>query len=171
MKANQYINNGLIMFSTTPLTVKFSDLFEVSVGCVAKSKKDISIAPDQEIMELVHSKTQVDGSLLRAGVTYTEWVRPPNGKFTNIFVNCKTRQEKPFFARLELCEFDGSVLGLFPKEACKELFASCKTLFASRQDVLNYLNNQDWQTLGFKSPEGRYQFSQRSLQNCLLTSV
>ncbi len=153
MKLTQHHNNGLLMWSETPLTVKFSDLFEVKVGCVAKSKKLAYLS---------------DGvPTVTSGETYNydldaEWIRPPNGTFAEVFCRVKTRRE-PFFYTYKGYEFDGSVLGLIPTEFCQETFRS-------KKNVVEFLNTQDYLTLGFTSPNGRYQFGQRSLSNVLLNN-
>jgi adenine-specific DNA-methyltransferase len=76
-----------------------------------------------------------------------------------IYVNGRTRRRDPFF--LHDCNaFDGAVLALFPKHeriARRELI-EC-TMMLNRE--------VDWQELGFVC-DGRFLFTQRSLQTCLL---
>ena len=69
-----------------------------------------------------------------------------------IYVNCKTRNPKPFFVS-EKKAYDGSVLALFPKKSNRDL-----------GKIANKLNQVDWQSLGFVC-DGRLLFSQKSLQN------
>ena len=72
-----------------------------------------------------------------------------------IYVNCKTRTERPFF--IHPCRhYDGSVLALFPREDRFELASLCDAL-----------NEVDWADLGFVC-HGRFLFSQRSLENAPL---
>ncbi|MBQ9253567.1 MAG: hypothetical protein IJ180_02210, partial [Bacteroidales bacterium] len=72
-----------------------------------------------------------------------------------IYVNTKTRNKKPFF--LHPCkDYDGSVLAIFPKNQNADL-----------EDMCRELNNVNWEELGFVC-DGRYLFSQKSLQNTLL---
>lgn len=72
-----------------------------------------------------------------------------------IYVNCKTRNAKPFF--LNSCnEYDGSVLAFFPHDEKVDLRALCEAL-----------NSVDWAEQGFVC-DGRFLFSQRSLQHAAL---
>jgi len=68
-----------------------------------------------------------------------------------VYVNCKTRQAKPFFVS-DTRAYDGSVLALFPKDG----------IGASR--LAGVLNRVDWQALGFVC-DGRLLFTQKSLEN------
>ena len=75
-----------------------------------------------------------------------------------IYVNQKTRQPRPFF--LSDCKnYDGSILALFPHRA--DLPAS------ELERLKEMLNDVDWHELGFVC-DGRFLFSQRSLENALL---
>ena len=75
-----------------------------------------------------------------------------------IYVNGKTRHARPFF-RHPCTRYDGSVLALFPRRHDLD-----DTRLAALTDMLNDI---DWAELGFVC-DGRYLFSQRSLENCLL---
>ena len=76
-----------------------------------------------------------------------------------IYVNTKTRNKKPFF--LHPCKaYDGSILAIFPK------FKVDSTML---QEICDKLNDTDWQELGFVC-DGRFLFSQRSLENAMLDS-
>ncbi len=72
-----------------------------------------------------------------------------------IYVNTKTRQKNPFFIH-QCPNYDGSILALFPYNQNLDLQNLC--------DKLNAIN---WQELGFVC-DGRFLFSQRSLENALL---
>ncbi|MCX7946038.1 MAG: hypothetical protein N2557_03590 [Hydrogenophilus sp.] len=72
-----------------------------------------------------------------------------------IYVPVKTRAVRPFFLHPSP-HFDGAVLALFPHNPHLDLTALCRDL-----------NAVDWQALGFRC-DGRYLFSQRSLQNAPL---
>ena len=74
-----------------------------------------------------------------------------------IYVNTKTRNKKPFFFH-SFKAYDGSILAIFPK-----FEVDSKTL----QNLCDKLNSVDWAELGFVC-DGRFLFSQRSLENCLL---
>ena len=72
-----------------------------------------------------------------------------------LYVNCKTRNLKPFF-RHKAEAYDGSVMALFPKGECTDL-----------DKALYDLNKVNWQDLGFECG-GRLLFSQNSLLNAPL---
>ena len=75
-----------------------------------------------------------------------------------IYVNHKTRAARPFF-RHDCPDYDGSVLALFPHR---------RDLSTTQLDALTVaLNDVDWHELGFVC-DGRYLFSQRSLEHALL---
>jgi adenine-specific DNA-methyltransferase len=79
----------------------------------------------------------------------------PQTNAPRVYVNTKTRQPNPFF--LHPCtHFDGAVMGIFPRHPNIDL--------AAFRDALNGV---DWADLGFIC-DGRYLFSQRSLENALL---
>lgn len=72
-----------------------------------------------------------------------------------VYVNHKTRAAQPFF--LHPCmNHDGAVLAVFPHDPATDLDALCSAL-----------NAVDWADLGFVC-DGRYLFSQRSLENAPL---
>jgi adenine-specific DNA-methyltransferase len=74
-------------------------------------------------------------------------------------VNGRTRNPEPFFLHPSL-HFDGSILALFPKNVTLSMDAL--------KEATRLLNHAvDWNELGFVC-DGRYLFTQRSLQNCLL---
>jgi adenine-specific DNA-methyltransferase len=175
--------NGQLMFLRDDHSVRFADVFAVKVGAV--SGADQIYTHPKGNMEFVCSKTVETGEtrrmlygikhphldkhkdelLARRVRTFDEsnwwqWGRhfPINLK-PRIYVNGRTRKAEPFF--LHDCNaFDGSVLALFPKN---ERIA--------RRDLIEctmMLNREvDWQQLGFVC-DGRFLFTQRSLQNCLL---
>lgn len=72
-----------------------------------------------------------------------------------VYVNGKTRQPHPFFLH-ECNNFDGSVLAVFPHDPNIDLKAFCDAL-----------NGVEWDQLGFVC-DGRFLFSQRSLENAPL---
>ncbi|SMB21079.1 N6-adenine-specific DNA methyltransferase, N12 class [Sterolibacterium denitrificans] len=72
-----------------------------------------------------------------------------------VYVNGRTRQSQPFF--LHACKnFDGAVLAIFPHDPGIDLAAFCAAL-----------NAVAWDQLGFVC-DGRYLFTQRSLENAPL---
>ena len=69
-----------------------------------------------------------------------------------VYVNCKTRNPKPFFTHSSR-EYDGAVMALFPKKTGADV-----------QEAAARLNSIDWAALGFECG-GRLLFTQRSLSN------
>jgi adenine-specific DNA-methyltransferase len=175
--------DGQLMFLRDDYRVRFRDVFRVKVGAV--SGADHIFTHPKGNMEFVCSKTVETGETRRMlyGIKHPhldkykaellarrvrhfdesnwwQWGRafPINLK-PRIYVNGRTRKPAPFF--LHDCNaFDGAVLALFPKN---ERIA--------RRDLIEctmLLNHEvDWQELGFVC-DGRFLFTQRSLQNCLL---
>ncbi len=74
-----------------------------------------------------------------------------------IYVNNKTRKERPFFTH-DCTHYDGAVMALFPHR---------KLPPAELKRLAEMLNDVDWHELGFVC-DGRFLFSQRSLENTLL---
>jgi len=89
-----------------------------------------------------------------------QWGRGfPINLHPRIYVNGRTRKREPFF--LHDCNaFDGAVLALFTNNwrmPRRELI----------ECMLMLNRNVDWQELGFVC-DGRFLFTQRSLQTCVL---
>lgn len=175
--------DGQLMFLRDDYRVRFSDVFEVKVGAV--SGADQIYTHPAGNMEFVCSKTVDTGETRRMlyGIKHPhldkhkdellarrvrefdnsnwwQWGRAfPINEHPRIYVNGRTRKAEPFF--LHDCNaFDGSVLALFLKH--RQI---------SRRDLIEctmMLNKEiDWQELGFVC-DGRFIFTQRSLQTCLL---
>jgi adenine-specific DNA-methyltransferase len=72
-----------------------------------------------------------------------------------IYVNSKTRNKKPFFIH-ECKNYDGSILAIFPNNQNLDI-----------KDLCFKLNEVNWDELGFIC-DGRYLFSQKSLENSIL---
>ncbi|HJV28787.1 MAG TPA: class I SAM-dependent methyltransferase [Aromatoleum sp.] len=72
-----------------------------------------------------------------------------------VYVNGRTRQARPFFLH-DCPHYDGAVLAVFPRRTDVDL--------AAFRDALNVV---DWADLGFVC-DGRYIFTQRSLENAPL---
>jgi adenine-specific DNA-methyltransferase len=79
----------------------------------------------------------------------------PISEQKQIYANCKTRNKAPFFIN-DCKNYDGSVLALFPNNQNLDEHELC--------EKLNFVN---WNELGFIC-DGRYVFSQKSLENTLL---
>jgi len=175
--------DGQLMFLRENHSVRFADLFTVKVGAV--SGADHLFAHPAGNMEFVYSKTAESGETRRMlyGIKHPQLdkhkdellarrVRPfdesnwwqwgrafPISEAPRIYVNGRTRRAEPFFLH-DCNSFDGAILALFPKNPR-----------ISRRDLIEctmMLNKEvDWQQLGFVC-DGRFLFTQRSLQTCLL---
>jgi adenine-specific DNA-methyltransferase len=175
--------DGQLMFLRDNYSVRFADVFTVKVGAV--SGADQIFTHPKGNMEFVCSKTVETGEtrrmlygikhphldkhkeelLARRVRTFDEsnwwqWGRAfPINLHPRIYVNGRTRRPEPFFLH-DCHSFDGAVLALFTKNqrmARRELI-ECTLL----------LNKEvDWQELGFIC-DGRFLFTQRSLQTSLL---
>lgn len=175
--------DGQLMFLRDDYRVRFSDVFNVRVGAV--SGADHIYHHPAGNMDFVCSKTVETGETRRMlyGIQHPhldghkaallarrvrkfdegnwwQWGRQfPLTDQPRIYVNSRTRKPEPFF--LHDCDaFDGSVLALFTRNAR-----------LARRDLIEctmMLNKEvDWQELGFVC-DGRFLFTQRSLQTCLL---
>lgn len=174
---------GQLMFLRQDYNLPLSDLFEVRVGGV--SGADDVFQHHDGNLDFVCSKTVDTGETRRMiyGIRHPHleafkdrliqrrvrrfdennwwhWGRahPVNDR-PRIYVNGKTRRAEPFFLH-DSPHFDGSILALFPRNP-----------HITRRELLQaavMLNREvDWHELGFVC-DGRYLFTQRSLQNCLL---
>ncbi len=173
--------NGQIIFTSNSYNVSFNDLFFVKVGAV--SGADSLFMHESGNVDFVCSKTQKTGELRKMfynidapylhqykdklinrkikhfdNSNWYTWGRDYYKSDKNrIYVNQKTRNTNPFF--FNKCKaYDGSVLAVFPKFECDDVLI---------QNVVNDLNKVDWQELGFIC-DGRYLFSQKSLENTVL---
>ena len=173
--------NGQIIFTSNSYNVRFNDLFFVKVGAV--SGADSLFMHESGNVDFVCSKTQKTGELRKMfynidapylhqykdklinrkikhfdNSNWYTWGRDYYKSDKNrIYVNQKTRNTNPFF--FNKCKaYDGSVLAVFPKFECDDVLI---------QSVVNDLNKVDWQELGFIC-DGRYLFSQKSLENTVL---
>lgn len=175
--------DGQLMFLRDDYRVRFADVFDVKVGAV--SGADHIYTHPKGNMEFVYSKTVDSGETRRMlyGIKHPhldkhkdellarrvrqfdesnwwQWGRAfPISEHPRIYVNGRTRKPEPFFLH-DCLSFDGSILALFPKKR-----------HIARRDLIEctmMLNQEvDWQQLGFVC-DGRFIFTQRSLQNCLL---
>jgi adenine-specific DNA-methyltransferase len=175
---NFIIRNGQVLFTDNNFTVKFNDLFFVKVGAV--SGADDIFTNDLGNKNFVCSFTKKTGELktmyyevINNHLTQnkeklltrkikkfddTNWWKWGRGYYESnserIYVNCKTRDNNPFFTN-DCKNYDGSVLAIFPKKKI------------NIEQVVNDLNSVDWDDLGFKVG-GRLVFSQKSLENTYL---
>ncbi len=75
-----------------------------------------------------------------------------------VYVNGKTRSPRPFFIH-DCPHYDGAILAIFPRDPETDVRALCAAL-----------NGVNWAELGFVC-DGRFLFSQRSLENAPLPAV
>lgn len=177
---NFIYSNGQLLFTSSSYPAKFQDLFFVKVGAV--SGYDKAFVNKKANTEFVCSTTVKDGKtrkmfynafdsellkfkdelLARKIRKFNEnnwfmWGRDYyKSEQDRIYVNCKTRNKKPFFTH-KCKAYDGSVLAIFPKFQC------------DISEVCKMLNSINWQELGFVC-DGRFLFSQKSLQSSVLPS-
>lgn len=171
--------DGQLMFLRGDYRLPLGELFDVKVGAV--SGADEIFAHPEGNAEFVCSKTVDDGLTRRMifGMPHPHLeahkdrllarrVRPFDesnwwhwGRLHHIsdapriYVNGKTRRPRPFFLH-ECKNYDGAILALFPKVPGIDLARA-----------VDMLNGVDWEELGFVC-DGRFLFTQRALQNCLL---
>ncbi|MFN3883569.1 MAG: Eco57I restriction-modification methylase domain-containing protein [Rhodocyclaceae bacterium] len=175
--------DGQLSFVRGDYCVPLSELFEVKVGAV--SGADEVFEHPEGNAEFVCSTTIDDGEtrrmifnqphphleafkerLLARRVrpfdesNWWQWGRLHHvSEAPRVYVNCKTRRPRPFFVH-DCPNYDGSLLALFPRLPGMDV--------ALAADMLNDM--VDWHELGFVC-DGRFLFSQRALQNCLLPAV
>ena len=179
--------NGQILFTNKAYTIPFNSLFFVKVGAVSGADS-IFKSEKWGNVEFVGSQTCKSGKTKR--MIYGEYAREcqylqgfkekllqrkiKNFNDSNwwqwgrnyyksdlprIYVNTKTRNKKPFF--LHSCKaYDGSILAIFPK---------FKVDVKIPKIICEKLNSINWEELGFVC-DGRFLFSQRSLENSMLDS-
>ncbi|MCL2075675.1 MAG: class I SAM-dependent methyltransferase [Betaproteobacteria bacterium] len=174
---------GQLMFLRQNYTLPLSDIFEVKVGGVsgaddifthpdgnlefvcsytAQSKKTRRMLYDCQHPHLLTHKARLLARRVRKfdESNWWQWGRLyPVNNHPRIYVNGKTRNQKPFFLHSSP-HFDGAILALFPKNP-----AISESELEKAVQMLNEAVN--WYDLGFVC-DGRYMFTQRSLQNCLL---
>lgn len=175
-----FYQNGFLFFSK-PTGTPIKELFDVLVGG-ASGLNSVFIEETGNI-ELVVSTTKKTGKTMRAHYeeeptkylqqykqelmnrkiktfsenNWWEWgrkIRHINGD--KIYVNCKTRDNKPFFTNPSGW-FDGSVLALIPKYKW----------YNEIEEVIDLLNQNNWEEQGFKVG-GRLIFGQKTLLNAYL---
>jgi len=181
IQKNFIYNKGQLLFTKNRYSINFNDLFFVKVGAVSGADKCFE---NPNGIDFVCSYTNKTGKtkkmiynsyhkdlekykeiLLKRKIrkfnedNWYQWGRKYyKSNKSRIYVNSKTRNKKPFFIS-EIKTYDGSILAIFPKNDIDS-----NTL----EKMCNMLNNVDWEELGFVV-DGRFIFSQKSLENTLLT--
>lgn len=171
-------NLGQLLFTQKKYNIKFNEIFFVKVGAVSGADK---IFEHKEGKEFVCSYTNKTGKTKKLLYTYHKDLEKHkevliNRKIRNfneknwyewgrkyyktdekrVYVNGKTRDKNPFFTS-NIKAYDGSILAIFPK----------KNL--NIEEIFKDLNLVDWKELGFVV-DGRFIFSQKSLENTILPS-
>ena len=169
--------DGVLWFGSSSRSGAVGDCFDVKVGAVSGAD---SVFTNDRVgcTDFVCSKTAATGEtrkmiynrhdpvldrykdvLLKRRIrrfdetNWWEWGRAYHeARGERIYVNCKTRNPRPFFASREEA-YDGSVLALFPREG----------LSRGVSESVDILNSVNWDKLGFVC-DGRLQFTQRSLE-------
>lgn len=175
--------NGQLLFTKQNYPLLFNDIFRVKVGAVSGCDT-IFAQHDLGNADFVCSSTAKTGhtkrmifnvnipylqvykeQLMRRRIrifdetNWWQWGRLHHiSEQQRIYVNTKTRNTRPFF--IHPCKnYDGSVLALFPHNPQADITELC-----------HLLNKVDWQELGFVC-DGRYLFSQKSLENVPLPAT
>ena len=177
--------NGQLLFTKNPYTIPFSSLFFVKVGAVSGADSiftkekwgNVEFVGSQtcksgKTKKMIYGKYGMDCAYLQGfkmqllqrkirkfnETNWWQWGRDYHkSELPRIYVNTKTRNKKPFF--LHSCKaYDGSILAIFPKFQVDS---------DGLQNLCKKLNEVDWQELGFVC-DGRFLFSQRSLENAML---
>lgn len=170
-------SNGQLLFTDNIYPLNFSEIFFVKVGAVSGCDK-IFTSEEFGNEEFVCSSTKKTGKTKRMIYNIEHESLLPHKDFlihrrirkfdeTNwymwgrnhyisdekrIYVNTKTRNTKPFFTH-PCNNYDGSILAIFPKNQSVD-----------NEVICNALNEINWYELGFMC-DGRYLFSQKSLEN------
>ncbi|MCK9387457.1 MAG: class I SAM-dependent methyltransferase [Sulfuritalea sp.] len=180
------LSGGQLMFTRGIYSLPLASVFAVKVGAVSGAD-DIFRNQEFANTEFVWSKTAQTGAtkrmiyldregplpyleqfkqrLLARRVTRfdeSNWWKWGRRHYVSdaprIYVNGRTRNATPFF--LHPCnDYDGAVLALFPYRT--------KLKAADMKRLTAMLNDVDWHELGFVC-DGRFLFSQRSLEQALL---
>jgi adenine-specific DNA-methyltransferase len=172
--------SGQLLFTNEIYVVPFNHVFFVKVGAVS-GDDEVFTSDEFGNRDFVCSTTVKDGKVRRMIFNlYTPYLERFKARLLarrikrfdesnwwtwgrvhyqshrkRIYVNCKTRHPRPFFLH-ECTDYDGSVLAVFPHHQRVNLHQLCEKL-----------NAVNWAELGFQC-DGRYIFSQRSLEQTLL---
>lgn len=169
-------SNGQLLFTDNAYPLKFAELFFVKVGAVSgcdklfinkegnkefvcsethKTGKTRTMIFNLPHEALVPHKTLLMNRKVRK-FDETNWYMWGRNHYVSdekrIYVNSKTRNKNPFFTH-KCNNYDGSILAIFPKNQAVDIDEVCQAL-----------NDINWYELGFVC-DGRYLFSQKSLEN------
>lgn len=173
------LNSGQLLFLKDEYKVKLSDIFYIKVGAVSgaddifinikgntnfvcsetvKTKKLRKMIFNIKHKVLIPHKNRLINRRIKKFDESNWWLWGRNHYVSNsprIYVNCKTRNENPFFTH-KCKNYDGSVLALFPHDETINI-----------RECIKELNKVNWSSLGFMCGN-RFIFSQKALQNTLL---
>jgi len=179
---NFIFNQGQLLFTKNRYSVKFKDMAFVKVGAVSGADKYFEHNDGMEFVCSYTNKTgetkkmiynsyhkdleQYKDKLLNRKIkkfnenNWYEWGRKYyESDKSRIYVNSKTRNKKPFFIS-EIKAYDGSILAIFPYRELDKI---------ELEKLCDMLNSVNWEELGFVV-DGRFIFSQKSLENTILPS-
>lgn len=180
IKNNFVFNKGQLLFTKNRYSVNFNDIAFVKVGAVSGADNyfkhndgedfvcSLTVKNGQTRKMLYNTKhkdlEQYRDKLLNRKIkkfNESNWWHWGRGYYKSnkarIYVNNKTRQKQPFFIS-QTKAYDGSVLAIFPKKNISDI---------KLEKLKNDLNKVNWEELGFVV-DGRFIFSQKSLENTLL---
>ena len=172
--------NGQLLFTGAYYSLYFKDIFSVKVGAVSGHDKIFThdkYGNAEFVCSSTHKTGQTKRMIFNVKHAYLESYKEQLLKRrikqfdqTNwwqwgrlhcisdrkrIYVNTRTRNKHPFF--IHKCKnYDGSILAVFPNSP-----------ESNEKQLCDKLNSVNWFELGFVC-DGRYLFSQKSLENSLL---
>ncbi|MGL4647323.1 MAG: Eco57I restriction-modification methylase domain-containing protein [Mycoplasmoidaceae bacterium] len=154
-KLKYFLNNGKILFGEKPV---FNEKLIAKVGGASGFNSKLLVGETPFVV----SHTERTNKLNYIVYEPSKWIRPTpkppiNFKY-QIFVNCKTRKNKPFYImdnKNVFLNYDASVICIFT-------FCS----FKKTTEILNKLNEIDWEKMGVKR-DGRYHFSQSVIKSII----
>ncbi|TLD86517.1 class I SAM-dependent methyltransferase [Helicobacter sp. MIT 05-5294] len=172
------IKDGIISFGESLKVKSLGEIFDIKVGAVS-GKDEVFVnsngeefvcsttAKTGELKRMIYQRYDLElekhkESLINRGIkkfnerNWWAWGRPINFRENEprIYVNCKTRNQKPFF--INKCKkWDGSILALFPK------------IPLDLEMATKELNALNWEQMGFVTG-GRYIFAQKSLKEAMI---
>jgi len=173
-------SNWQLFFTDNEYPIRFSDIFFVKVWAVsgadeiftddvewnidfvcsytAKTSKTKKMIYNIQTPKLITNKEILTNRKIKKfdeSNRRTRWRKHYESDQKRIYVNNKTRNEKPFFLNNSNF-YDGSVLAIFPQNQDLDIEILC--------DKLNNVNRLE---LWFVC-DGRFIFNQKSLENCVL---
>lgn len=182
IQKNFILNKGQLLFTKNRYSINFKDIAYVKVGAVSGADKCFEHKDGIEFVCSYTNKTnktkkmiyntyhkdleKVKDKLLNRKIrkfnedNWYEWGRKYHeSDKPRIYVNSKTRHKEPFFIS-NIKAYDGSVLAIFLQKKFNESLL---------KKMCSMLNSVNWEELGFVV-DGRFIFSQKSLENSLLPS-